>query len=484
MSELTYLPAFELARRIQAKDVGCLELLDHCLGRVERYNPSLNAIIELDGDRARERARQADEALARGEIWGPLHGIPMTIKEAFGVAGLHMTWGDPNLAGHRPESNAVVVDRLLDAGVVLFGTTNVPLWLMDWQTYNVMYGTTNNPWDLSRAPGGSSGGSAAALATGLSALDAGSDIGSSIRNPAHYCGVYGHKPTFGILPTKGHDFPGYPKPLDILVVGPMARSAQDLAIALDVMAGVDGVDAKAWKLELPGPRHSKLSDYRVAVMLDDPVCAVDTDVTDRIQAVADACAKAGATVSDAARPAIDMAAAHANYIQLLRGASAGILPQSFIDNAAQDVATMAADDESFRARALRGALQSHRDWSIADQQRTRDRAAWEEFFQDWDVFLCPVAASAAFPHQQDVERFFRTITVNGKQENYNDQLFWAGISCNVYLPGTSAPAGLTPAGLPVGVQIVGAHLEDHTTIEFARLLAEEIGGFVPPPGYQ
>ena len=179
-----------------------------------------------------------------------------------------------------------------------------------------------------------------------------------------------------------------------------------------------------------------------------------------------------------------MAAAHANYIQLLRGASAGILPQSFIDNAAEEVPTLDAGDDSFRARALRAALQSHRDWSIADQQRTRDRSAWESFFQDWDVLLCPVAATAAIPHQQDVERFFRTITVNGRQENYNDQLFWAGICCNVYLPGTSAPAGLTPSGLPVGVQIVGAHLEDHTTIEFARLLADEIGGFVPPPGYE
>ena len=464
MSELAYLSAYELASRIQNKEIGCLEILEHFLDRVERYNASLNAIIEMDAARARVRAKEADAALANGDIWGPLHGVPMTIKEAFGVSGMHMTWGDPTLANHVPDKNAIVVDRLMDAGVTLFGTTNVPLWLMDWQTYNTMYGTTNNPWDLSRAPGGSSGGSAAALAAGLSALDAGSDIGSSIRNPGHYCGIYGHKPTFGILPTTGHDLPGYPKPLDILVVGPLARSAEDLAIALDVMAGADGMDAKAWKLELPEPRHTRLSDFRIAV-------------------VADACVKAGATVSDTACPEIDMSAAHANYIQLLRGASSGILPQSFIDNAAEDVATLKVGDESFKARALRAALQSHRDWSIADQQRTRDRAAWEAFFQEWDVLLCPVAATAAIPHQQDVERFFRTVTVNGHQENYNDQLFWAGISCNVYLPGTSAPAGLTPSGLPVGVQIVGAHLEDHTTIEFARLLADEIGGGVPPPGY-
>ena len=302
MTDIAYLPALELARRIRARDVGCLELLDHCLGRVDRYNPGLNAIVELDAERARERARRADDALAKGEVWGPFHGVPMTIKEAFGVAGLRMTWGDPDLASHVPEKNAVVVDRLLDSGIVLFGTTNVPLRLMDWQTYNVMYGTTNNPWDVSRAPGGSSGGSAAALATGLSALEAGSDIGASIRNPAHYCGVYGHKPTFGILPTTGHDLPGYPKPLDILVVGPMARSAEDLAAALDVMAGADGLDAKGWKLELPGPRHAAMADYRVAVMRESPVCAVDGAVTDRIQAVADACARAGATVSDSARP--------------------------------------------------------------------------------------------------------------------------------------------------------------------------------------
>jgi amidase len=483
MTAPTFQSAVEIARRVRAREVGCLEVLDHYLDRVDRFNPGLNAIVELAAEPARERARAADAALSRGETWGPLHGVPMTVKEAFDVAGMVSTWGDPARAGRRATANAVVVDRLMAAGAVVFGKTNVPYMLMDWQTFNAIYGTTNNPWDLSRSPGGSSGGSAAVLAAGLAALEIGSDIGASIRNPAHFCGIYGHKPTFGILPTARHDVPGFPRPLDILVVGPMARSADDLAVALDVMAGPHGLDAKGWRLELPPPRRTRLADFRIAVMRDDPVCAVDRSVQDGIQRVADACARAGATVSDTARPEIDTVKAHANYIQLLRGASSPMLSDDWFAETQRAAATLDPGDESFHARAIRAAVQSHRAWFHADQERVRMALAWEAFFTEWDVLLCPAAASPAYPHNQDIERPFRTITVNGREENYNDQLFWAGISCNVYLPGTVAPAGLSPDGLPVGVQIVGPHLEDRTTIEFARLIADAVGGFVPPPAY-
>ncbi len=483
MSELAFLPALELAEAIRGKRVGCVELLTHYLARVERINPALNAIVVLDRDRAMDRARAADAALARGEVWGPLHGVPMTIKESYDVAGLPTTWGKPELADSRAEANAVVVDRMLDAGVVLFGKTNVPLLLADWQSYNAVYGTTNNPWNLGRTPGGSSGGSVAALAAGLTGIEAGSDIGASIRNPAHYCGVYGHKPTYGIVPIRGQALAGAVTPSDISVVGPLARSAEDLAVALDIMAGPDLLDAPGWKLELPAPAKTSLAEFRVAVMYDDPNCAVDTEVTDRLAALADALAKAGATVDDAARPAIDTRQSHRLYMQLLRAVTTARAPIAQFEAAKRQAAELAADDWSYTAHVARATVQYHRDWQAAHEARNQMRWRWAEFFGDFDVLLCPTAAGAAFPHDQERERAERTIPVNGRQEDYNDQLFWAGLSGVVYLPSTVAPAGLTPAGLPVGVQIVGPGLGDRTTIEFARLLASEFGGFTPPPGY-
>src|SRR5262245_57424904 len=262
MADLAFSSARHLASLLRKKKIGCLELLDAYLGRVERHNPRLNAIIATDVEGARRRAKAADRALARRQVWGPLHGLPMTVKESYDVAGLPTTWGIPELKDNVPADNALAVERLLGAGAVLFGKTNVPLYLADWQSYNAIYGTTNNPWDVSRSPGGSSGGSAAALAAGLTALEAGSDIGSSIRNPAHFCGVYGHKPTWGIVPRSGQALPWQTAPVDIDVVGPLARSAGDLAIALSIMAGPDAVEAAGWQLRLRPPRQKRLRDFK------------------------------------------------------------------------------------------------------------------------------------------------------------------------------------------------------------------------------
>src|SRR5213080_1866950 len=276
MLDVPFRSARQLAADIKRKKIGCLELLDLYLARVEKYDGALNAVVVRDFERARTRARAADRALARLQVWGPLHGVPTTIKESYDVAGLPTTWGVPAYARNVATKNAVAVDRLLDAGVVLFGKTNVPLFLADWQSYNTIYGTTNNPWDVTRSPGGSSGGSAAALAAGLTALEAGSDIGSSIRNPAHFCGVYGHKPTWGIVPRTGQALPWQKAaPVDIDVVGPLARSADDLALALGVMAGPDDIEAAGWALKLRPPRQKRLRDFRVALMLDAPGFPVD-----------------------------------------------------------------------------------------------------------------------------------------------------------------------------------------------------------------
>ena len=295
--------AKELAAEIRRKKIGCLELLDLYLSRVEKHNPALNAIIALDVEGARRRARAADRALARKQVWGPLHGVPMTIKESYDVVGMPTTWGVPELKDNFPPRNALGVDRLLGAGVVLFGKTNVPIYLADYQSYNAIYGTTNNPWDLSRSPGGSSGGSAAALAAGLTGIEAGSDIGASIRNPAHYCGVWGHKPTWGVVCPKGHALNGNVAYPDINVVGPLARGAEDLEIAMDIMAGPDAIDGRGWTLSLPRPKKKSLRDFKVAVLLTDPNSEVDASVQQQIQRLADFLAKNKAKVSMTARPA-------------------------------------------------------------------------------------------------------------------------------------------------------------------------------------
>ena len=278
MDERAFASATRLAGEIRDRRIGCVELLDFFVARAERYNPALNAIVAWQVDPARERARSADAALARGEVWGPLHGVPMTVKESFNVAGLPSTWGNPPWRDNIAADNAVLVERLLAAGAIIYGKTNVPYMLQDAQSYNEVYGTTNNPWDTSRGPGGSSGGEAAALAAGLSALGAGSDIAGSLRNPAHYCGIFAHKPSWGLIPTRGHSPTGALTPTDISVVGPMARDAQDLDLALRVLAGPDLLQQPAWRVELPAPRHRRLGDFRVAVCTQSPLCEIDASV--------------------------------------------------------------------------------------------------------------------------------------------------------------------------------------------------------------
>ena len=483
MTEPHFRSAKQLASDIRRRRIGCLEALELFLARVDRYNPRLNAIIAMDADGARRRARRADAALRKGKVWGPLHGVPMTVKESYDVVGMPTTWGLPELKDNLPPRNALAVDRLLEAGVVLFGKTNVPAWLADWQSYNAIYGTTNNPWDLSRTPGGSSGGSAAALAAGLTGLEAGSDIGASIRNPAHYCGVYGHKPTFGIVPPRGQALPGRVAQGDISVVGPMGRSADDLALGLAVMAGADEIDGTGWRLELPAPRRKSLREFRVAVMLTDPASEVDAEVQARVQAVADFLAGKKARVSDTARPDIDTAEAQRVYVFLLRAATAGRqTPEQFRQNT-EIARGLRPDDESYYARMTRANVAPHRDWLAANEARHKMRWRWAEFFREWDVLLCPAAASAAFPHDHEGERHERTIEVNRRRVPTTDQLFWAGYSGVAYLPSTVAPAGFSRAGLPIGVQIVGPQYGDRTCIELARLLEREFQGFRPPPGY-
>jgi amidase len=485
MSDLAFRSAAVLAAAIRAREIGCQELLEHYLTRGERHNPALNAIVVTDLVNARRRADAADAALARGESWGALHGLPMTVKESFDVVGMPTTWGLRELKGSIATANALAVDRLLTAGAVIFGKTNVPVLLADSQSYNPIYGTTNNPWDVSLTPGGSSGGAAAALAAGLTGLEIGSDIGGSIRNPAHYCGVFGHKPTWGIAPPRGQALYGNVATADIAVIGPLARSAGDLALALDIIAGPDPIDAAGWRLELAAPRGNAMSDYRVAVMLDDPTCEVDREIRDILQGHVDFLTQHGAQVSDRARPDIDTAEFHAVYLKLLAAATSRRLTSGEFEHLRETEQRLDQSDQSFVARRARALTLSYRDWPAANEERHRLRLKWADFFRDYDLLLCPVAAGAACPHNHEYEdeRWKRTIQVNDKPAPIINDLFWAGLSGLASLPATVAPAGLTAKGLPVGVQIVGPQFGDKSCIAFAGLLERAYRGFVPPPNF-
>lgn len=475
--------ATQLAAAIRARKIGCRELLDFYRERVERFNPSLNAIIASDFERAGARADQADAALARGEIWGPLHGIPMTVKESYDLEGFVTSWGSPIFRDYKPARTAVSIRRLIDAGANVFGKTNVPLFLGDLQTYNEIHGLTRSPWDLDRTPGGSSGGSAASLAAGLTALEAGSDICSSIRTPAHYCGLFGHKPTFGLVSTRGQQVPGRAAFTDIAVVGPMARSAHDLRTALQVMAGPDDVDGRAWRVALPPASKQRLSDFRLAVLLDTPHSPVDDAVKTQILRVVEAAATAGAAIDYDARPAFATEDADRLFQQLLLGELSGRQPQAAFEAAETAARALPADDDSPPARALRASTLSHRQWLIANETRHHMRLKWTEFFGQYDLLLCPAAATVAPRHNHEGAPFDRPLEINGRELPLSSQFFWAGYGGLAYLPATVMPAGRTPQGLPVGMQIIGPQYGDLTCIEFARLLEERGLGFVPPPGY-
>ncbi len=480
--DLPFQTAKQLAAAVRKKKIGCVELLDLYLKRVEMHNPKLNAIIATDIEGARKRAKAADKAVKARKKLGPLHGVPMTIKESYDVAGYPTTFGDPTFKDNIAKTNSLVAQRMIDAGVTLFGKTNVPLNLADWQSYNEIYGSTNNPWDLSRTPGGSSGGSGAALAAGLTGIDAGSDVGASIRNPAHYCGVYGHKPTYGVVSYKGHTR-GNVGVGDITVVGPLARGAEDLEIAMNAIAGPDEIDGRGWKLSLPRSKKKRLRDFKVGVLLSDPNAEVDNSVQEQIQVLADFLDKKKARVSDKARPAIDTAELNDVFIRLLRAATSGRLSDEDYRKALADSQTRPASDMSYYAQMQRGNSLSHRTWIQLNEKRHRMRLAWDAFFKDYDLMLCPVSVTAAFPHDQTGLRHKRTIVVNNRQVPVVDQIFWAGYAGLAYLPASVAPIGQSKEGLPIGVQIIGRQYGDYDCIQFANLLEQEYRSFVPPPAF-
>ena len=450
--------ATHLVEALAAGRVSALELADEAIARIEARDGPINAVVVRDFDRAREAAKAADAALGRGER-RPLLGLPMTVKESHNVAGLPTTWGFEHAKGWIAPSDSVGVSRLKAAGAVILGKTNIPVALADFQSVNPIYGRTHNPWDVTRTPGGSSGGGAAALAAGMIPLEFGSDIGGSIRNPAHFCGLYGHKPSYNLIPQRGHAPPmvGEGAGVALAVVGPLARSAADLELALDVLAGPDVEEARGYQLALRPARHARLADYRVLVLDHHPLAGVDDEVKAGLNGLAGRLQRLGAEVIRSSSRLPDLAGAHGVYTGLLTAAM---------------------------SRGQPGAqpISSHEWMTLLDAQ-AGIRRQWADLFEEVDVVLAPVHGTAAFPHDDEPDPSKRILTLNGEPTPYFAQVAWAGVATLGNLPATAIPAGRTKAGLPFGAQVIGPYLEDRTTLGFAALAEREFGGFERPPGF-
>lgn len=469
--EWSFQTAEELVAALRAGAVTSVELTEEAIARIERDDEAINAICVPDFDRARAAAHRADQARARGED-RPLLGVPVTVKESYDIAGLPTTWGMPAHRNYVPSEDAVQVSRLKAAGAVVLGKTNVPLGLQDIQSFNEIYGTTNNPWDHSRTAGGSSGGSAAALAAGFGALSIGSDIGGSLRTPAHFCGVYAHKPTLGLAASRGMvapSEPALPVDLDLAVVGPMARSARDLALLLDVMAGPDPLTfGVAHRLELPPARHERLCDFRVLVLDEHPLVPTGAAVRAGVHRVAAALVDGGARVAWHSSLLPDLTEAAQLYMQLLVSGSVVRFP-------VESHELPSADDQSLDAVRLRAMAFSHHEWIEANNRRERHRHGWRRLFAEFDAVVCPVTPTPAFPHDHSPNPLARRIDIDGVEHPYFDQLVWAGLATMPGLPATAVPAGRSAEGLPVGVQLIGPMFEDRTPLRLAELLEQRTG---------
>ncbi len=478
MTDFSYQTTIATAQALARREVSSRELLQAALDRVNRLDGPVNAVVRLDEDRAFAAADEADSATAAGKSSGPLHGVPITIKDSFQTEGLITTSGAPELADFVPERDADPVARYKAAGAVVFGKTNLPIWAGDTQSYNKVYGTTANPYNIEHTPGGSSGGSGAALAAGYTPLELGSDIGGSIRVPAHWSGVCGHKPSYGIVSALGQ-IPGMPGTLsqaDIAVAGPMARSVDDLELALDLLAGPDEWNSTAYSLDLPPARHKSITDYRVAVWLDEPSCPIDTRYRELLMSAADALAQAGATIDTEARPQFTFDKAVDTFLHLLSAAEAGTWTLAELDEVA------ASNKKPEGDLGVWYAAMRHREWLSWHERRLQQRNRWAQFFTEWDVVLMPVTPTAAIRHDHTRPMTARTYEVNGNTQPYFDTIKWMGLTGVSWLPATVVPIGQID-GLPVGVQIAGPFLEDRTPLAIGRFLTEALGGFTPPPGF-
>jgi len=445
------------ADAIRRREISCRGLLEHTLMRIERINPTLNAVITTDFTNARAAADLADSALARGDAVGPLHGVPITIKDALETQGIRSTGGAVELHNNIPTRDAPVVRAVKAAGAIVIGKTNLPRWSGDVQTFNEMFGTTVNPWNAERVPGGSSGGAGAAVAAGLTSFEIGTDIGGSIRIPAAFNGIFGHKPSWGIVPSTGYldHLAGGTTEADINVLGPLARSADDLEMLLKILLRKD----RPLIADL-APPPDDVRTLRVAAWLDDSFCPVDNEVRTVLSAAVDQLEASGVSVDRRARPDIDADAASNLGLWLVFEAMTQSTPNASIEGRTAN---------------------SHRAWLDAHMAREAIRAKWADFFTRYDAVLMPVCFVPPFPHLQNAELAERRLMCNGIQRMYIDLVRWTILTGMAYLPATVPPIGLGTSKLPIGMQVVGPYGGDFRTIRLAGHIAAQCGGYRPPP---
>jgi amidase len=475
-------PAAQLREALLARRFNASELLEASFARIDALNPALNAVIAQDRDAARAMAKASDERLASGAA-RPLEGLPVTIKDAFDVAGLPSSGGLPAYRERLPEQDAAAVARLRAAGVVIIGKTNVPVFSGDFQSYNPAHGVTNNPWNAAHSPGGSSGGACVSVATGMAAFELGSDLGGSIRSPAHACGVYGLKTSWGLVSSWGAIPPPperrTPRNADLLVAGPITRSAADLDMILPVLAGPR--DTNLAGPTLPPPRQVEPHGLRIALWADDAFAPVDAEVADAVREAGRRLSRAGAIVDETARPSLRFSEAFEVYALLNHAVVAYGLPPKVRARIQTQGANYARGDLSHQALQARGAGMTPGLYQEIGQRRLTLKRQWARFFQSYDVLLCPPAPVAAILHDHSPDIHARRLSVNGRQRPYLDFLLWASLATGADLPALSAPIGLSKAGLPLGVQIIAGAGEDRLAITVGAMLEQAGCSYRVPP---
>ncbi len=453
-----YRSASDLARSIRRRELSAVEVLEAHLAQIEARNPALNAVITLDAESARRRAREADAALDRGEVWGPLHGLPLTLKDGHSVAGMRTTAGWKPLAEHVPERDGSVAARLKGAGAIIMGKTNVPTLLGDYQCYNPIFGRTNNPWNPERTPGGSSGGAAAALAAGMTPLEVGSDVGGSIRIPSHFCGLFGLKPTEHRVSLAGHipEPPGTPRTARAMaVIGPMARTIEDLDLAFRILAGPDPGDLDVPPVPLREVAQPALKGLQIAWSPSLPGGRVSAAIRQAVERTANLLAGEGAQVEQAL-PHLDYDRARTAFWTLT-------------DTIFKAMQPPAEGQRTFTAA----------DWLMALHERDQAAAAVERFLADHDLLLCPVAASTAIAHCKPGT----PVPVDDEPLPYMDAFALSQLFSLTGHPTLTIPVGLDPDGLPIGLQLVARRWDEEHLLAVGAAVAAVTGSFQRPPGY-
>ncbi|MBW7470390.1 amidase [Marinobacter sp. M216] len=491
MDSMHYQPAYALLAELKAGRITSESLVRCFLERIRQYNSNINAAVTLDESRALEQARAADRSLAAGEATGSLHGLPLTLKDTWEVAGMTTTAGAPALHKHLPDYHADVARRLEDAGAIIIGKTNVPIYATDLQSYNKLFGVTNNPYNRDHTPGGSSGGAAAALASGMTPLEVGSDLAGSIRTPGHFCGVFGHKPTRALVSMRGHipGPPGTQSQPDLAEGGPMARSSRDLELLLKVIAGPSPAEARSWSLSMEPSSLENLEQARVGLWLDDPLCPIEEELSRGYRHLASELEAQGALVAEPKHGLLNLEHILPVYFNLL----GSLIGSSIKPHQRRQMKWIARLDTwlkffgpvtPFIGEYARGVNQAAHQWASWNERREKMRSEIETLFEEFDVLLTPVTPTAAIKHDHSQPVFKRRIMVAGQPRAYMDQFCWIALATVLGLPATSVPIGRTKAGLPFNIQVIGAPGKDLTTIRFGQLLEEAgLAGFRPPKGF-